>query len=324
MSICLLNPGIENHKGFPSSNLGDLIIEEAVSRELSEIFTSKNIFKLSTQKYLRANQISLIRESNLTLVGGTNLLSSNMHLYRQWKLSPLDIYRVKNVILFGVGWWQYQNLPNFYTRFLLKSVLSHQYFHSVRDSYTEKQLKFAGFRNVLNTGCPTMWPLADLKQKELSVSKAPNVLLMLTDYSKQPSIDSQLIELLFEKYETVFVWPQGRQDLEYIRSFNKPFKILEHSFNSLNQFLSSGVNFDYIGTRLHGGIKCLLARKRSLILEIDNRAKEIARDTNLPTAERDDFTYVGAWIEKPFYLDIKLKTDNITRWKKQFNAINVS
>ncbi|WP_171971805.1 polysaccharide pyruvyl transferase family protein [[Limnothrix rosea] IAM M-220] len=301
-----------------------MIIENAVKTELSKIFMDRDILSISTQKYLRANQVKLVKDSSFTFVGGTNLLSSNMEQYRQWKLSPLDIYRVKNVILFGVGWWQYQNPPNLYTRLLLKSVLSHQYLHSVRDGYTEKQLRFAGFKNVVNTGCPTMWPLAHLKQEEIPPLKAPSVLLMLTDYSKRPSIDSQLIRLLFDKYETVFVWPQGRQDLEYIRSFNKPFKILGHSFNSLNQFLSSGVKFDYIGTRLHGGIKCLLARKRSLILEIDNRAKEIARDTNLPTAERDDFAHVSAWIEKPFSIDIRLNIDNIMLWKKQFNATNVS
>lgn len=318
MNIVLLNPGIEDHEGHPSSNLGDLIIEEAVIRELSRIFCIKPLNTFSSQEYLKGEHMRTIAYSDLTFLGGTNLLSSNMNCYRQWKINLMDSLIVNGIILFGVGWWQYQAAPNLYTKLLLKSTLSHRYLHSVRDSYTEQQMKLAGFKNLLNTGCPTMWPLINLKSKDFPFTKASNVLLMLTDYAKNPDLDKKLIELLHQKYETVFVWSQGRNDLEYVSSFNKSLQILDHSLDALNTFLLSDIHFDYIGTRLHGGIKCLLAKKRSLIIEVDNRAKEIAKDTNLPTCERNNLDYILNWIDKPFLFDIKLNVQNIKAWQKQF------
>ncbi len=71
---------------------------------------------------------------------------------------------------------------------------------------------------------------------------------------------------------------------------------LEHTFDSLKKFLASGTPVDYIGTRLHGGVFCLLRGKRSLIVEVDNRATEIARDTGLPTVKRVDLETLRRWI----------------------------
>ncbi|MEQ9009122.1 MAG: hypothetical protein RLP12_14665, partial [Ekhidna sp.] len=71
-------------------------------------------------------------------------------------------------------------------------------------------------------------------------------------------------------------------------------------------------------TRLHGGVKCLLSRKRALVIEIDNRAAEIAKDTNLPTTKRSDFQYINHWIETPSPTEIKIDSDAVSSWKSQF------
>jgi hypothetical protein len=63
-----------------------------------------------------------------------------------------------------------------------------------------------------------------------------------------------------------------------------------------------------------------LARKRSLILEVDNRAKEIAIDTGITTAQRNNFDYIKQWIEKPLITKINLDVKLINKWKSQFNA----
>lgn len=322
MKICLFDPGFENNSNSLSSNLGDLIIQEAVNRELINIFGECEVRSVSTHTNMKKEQIRTIQNCSLTFVGGTNLLSSKMNEYRQWKISLLNSFQIKNAILLGVGWWQYQESPNLYTQILLKSALSNKIFHSVRDNYTKLKLESIGIKNILNTGCPTMWPLSDIKPEDIPSSKSENALLMLTDYSRNIDLDRKLIELLTKQYKTVFVWPQGRKDLEYIREFKFPLVILEHSMEALNSFLKSEIQFDYIGTRLHGGVKCLLSQKRTLVLEIDNRAKEIAIDTGLPTAQRDNFDYIEQWIKSASITKIKIDISTIHRWKSQFKFKN--
>lgn len=316
--ITVLDPGLENNLNTPSSNLGDLIIQESVKRELHNIFPVSEVCSLSTQNSIEPEKFKLISNSSYVFVGGTNLLSSRMRSYKQWKISFIDAVKIRNAILFGVGWWQYQDKPDLYTTLLLKTALSNKFLHSVRDSYTQKKLEKIGFKNIVNTSCPTMWPLANIKPESFAAKKSENVLLTLTDYNKNPSLDSKLISLLIQKYKAVYFWPQGRGDLDYFSNLGFSVKILEHSFEALKTFLSSTLSFDYVGTRLHGGIYCLCASKRSLIIEVDNRSKELSKDTRLPTVRRDDFEYIEHWIESDFEFKVTLDLYAIKLWKSQF------
>lgn len=320
--ITIFDPGLEDDQYTPSSNLGDLIIQEAVKRELHNIFPSSETFSLSTQDFVDPKKFKFIGNSSYIFVGGTNLLSSRMRGYKQWKISFFDAVKIQKAILFGVGWWQYQDAPDLYTTLLLKTALSGKFLHSVRDSYTQKKLEKIGFKNIVNTSCPTMWPLANLKPKNFPAKKSETVLLTLTDYNKNPNLDQKLISLLVRKYKTVYFWPQGRSDLAYFSDFGSSVKILEHSLEALKTFLSSTLSLDYIGTRLHGGIYCLCASRRSLIIEIDNRSKELSKDTNLPTVERSDLEYIEHWIESNFEFKITLDLDAIKLWKSQFSLAN--
>lgn len=319
MTVCLLDPGLQDHGGAPSENLGDLIIQEAVLRELRAIFADQSLVQISTHTELENQHFEQMRKSAPIIVGGTNLLSSNMNEYNQWKITLRDAFRIKKAILLGVSWWQYQSRPNLYTLTLLRSALSSQAIHSVRDAYTKRRLKLMGFWNVVNTSCPTLWQLADLQPGVIPYTKAENALVMFTDYSQRPDLDRSLLELVLAHYPQVYVWPQGKGDRDYVRSFNLPVTLLDRSLPALDAFLNS-VSCDYIGTRLHGGIRCLQAKKRSLILAIDHRAQEIGQETGLPTADRSDLAFVRQWIQQPFATRITLDLMAINRWKNQFKA----
>jgi len=326
MNICLFNPGIEDNRGTPSSNLGDLIIEKAVRRELSRFAGSSRVFSVTTQAYPARKQLGRILRSRLRLVGGTNLLSSNMDTYNQWKFTPFQAGLIRNAVLLGVGWWQYQGEPNEYTRRLLRRCLSGDWLHSVRDDYTLRKLKGIGIENVVNTGCPTMWPLADFSPGDYPREKADSVLLMLTDYISlhiRPELDVTLVELLLEKYRNVYYWPQGRQDLGLVSRWGGRLRILDHDVASLFRLIEGPEPLDYVGTRLHGGVACLLARRRSLILEVDNRAAEIAKDTNLTTCARDDFDFISRWIAGPTDTIIQMDSRAISMWREQFTPENL-
>jgi hypothetical protein len=322
MKLCLFDPGFSDNDGSPSANLGDLIIQEAVLRELSSLFFHSKIIQVSTHSFPTNQHIFSAMRCPLIFVGGTNLLNAGMDRYQQWKISPLQMLFLNRAILFGVGWQQYQVRPNFYTRNALRTVLSNKWIHSVRDNYTKEKLLSAGIKNVVNTNCPTMWPLLNLCPEEIPAEKSDNLLMMLTNYRKNPELDLKLLQLATSKYERVFLWPQGKGDKEYISELSSGLQstiiLLEHSFKDFQGFLRSDFAFDYIGTRLHGGIKCLLARRRSLILEVDNRAKEIAKDTNLPTVDRSDFQKIIRWIETPSRIDVRLNLNEINLWKSQF------
>jgi hypothetical protein len=182
-------------------------------------------------------------------------------------------------------------------------------------------LRRIGYTNVVNTACPTMWPLADARPEEFPMQKGRHALVMLTDYSRNQESDARLLKLIGSRYEKIFVFPQGKFDLPYLESFQLNWHVVERDFNALNRFIREEPSFDYIGTRLHGGIHCLNHRRRALILEVDNRAKEIGRDTGLPTVPRDDLEAVRRWIDEPPPFRIRLPVANIERWRNQFAAL---
>lgn len=325
--ICLFDPGMHDNLGSPSKNLGDLIIQEAVKRELEYIFGKQDMPAIATHSVPEKKSMKIAQNSDLAFVGGTNLLQSDMRRGRMWNITTKQRIKLfSKIVLFGNGWQNYQEKPTLYTRSILWFTLSKNYIHSVRDGYTEKKLSSIGIRNVVNTGCPTMWPLLNFNFHDIPTTKSKSVLIILTDYSKDIESDKRLIDIAFKNYEVVYFWPQGSGDKEYIKDLiiNQKGKaiILEHSLDAFYDLLRSCISFDYIGTRLHGGIKCILSKKRSLILEIDNRAREIAKDTGLPTAPRSDLNQIERWISSSNPISISLNKNAIETWKQQFQFIS--
>ena len=327
--IVLFDPSLGNNYGMFSTNLGDVIINDSVMHFLSTYFKEYEIVRMSTHVPLSSKEKSLFKNAEFTFVGGTNLLSSDIKAYNQWKSSYYDFLIkfpiVNNAILFGVGWWQYQNKPSIYTSLFYKKLLSSNFNHSIRDSYTKLKVKELGISNCVNTSCPTTWSLdgvvSDRKKQNIN-----NVLLMLTDYHPNEAIDNKLIDLLLEKFsDKIYFFPQGIRDLEYIKSLksfnlNKSrFVLFNHDVNDLNEFVQSNSDFVYIGTRLHGGIKCLQNGVSGLILSNDNRSKELGNDINLAVVNRQDFQGIIDWIEfNSNFGKITLPIENIENWKLQF------
>jgi polysaccharide pyruvyl transferase WcaK-like protein len=224
----------------------------------------------------------------------------------------------------GVGWGGYEAVPDTYTKLLLKAVLSHKFLHSVRDGHTEKLLRIAGFKNVINTSCPTLWQWAGEPCQVNTQEPSERVLLMLTDYRRDEADDRALIQLLAVRYKEIIFWPQGSEDPYYgsylLFPVRTKVRMLERSMDALEKFLNTEGPVDYIGTRLHGGIKCMKAGQRSLIIEVDNRAKEIAHDTRLPTVARNDLGAIAKWIGKKSPCTIHVPKEPIDKWKQQFAA----
>src|SRR5260221_177992 len=137
-TLCLLDTAIV------SRNTGDQVIMEAVRNELLKIFPKDLYVNVPTHDFLNIFSYHLLSKCDLKFVGGSNLLNSNMPFFNQWIITPLDILFMKEPILMGAGWWQYQGKPNIYTSFLYKNILSKKHIHAVRDEYTKKQLESIG------------------------------------------------------------------------------------------------------------------------------------------------------------------------------------
>lgn len=299
-------------------NLGNQIIMESVYKHLYEVFPDDFFFKLPYME-ITNHTVGYIKRSDYVFFGGTNSLSGQMERYKQWDLNLRKSFAVKDVILMGIGWWQYQGKTSWYTRFLLRNVLSKEFFHSARESHTQEKLREIGIENVINTGCPTLWDLTPEHCSKIPRVKAKNVLLTLTDYHKNISRDKKILEVLQRNYETIYYWIQGEGDLDYINSIRKNENIvLVQPRLEAYDLLLSKPDIDYVGTRLHAGIRALQKFKRALIIGIDNRALEMEKDFNLPVLNQTAIEALEARITGEHALGIDLPQTSIAQWKNQF------
>jgi polysaccharide pyruvyl transferase WcaK-like protein len=84
--------------------------------------------------------------------------------------------------------------------------------------------------------------------------------------------------------------------------------------------LASDLDIDYVGNRLHAGIRALQHGRRTIIVAIDNRAREMGQDFALPTVDRTDIERLEHLVPAPFETAVKLPNEAIARWKAQFHS----
>jgi len=330
--LALLDPSLKDHTGAPSHNLGDLIIYDSVKKVIDEIFSHWEVDRFATHSPYRDSDCSKINKSDVVILGGTNALCS----YRggaSWYYPHEGWFflfpRIRQNILLGVGWGTgYPDRPSKHMAIFYHRILSKKWLHSVRDDFTRANLAAIGIRNVINTGCPTLWRIKNFRNLRRNPA-ADNCLFTLTDYAKEPVLDNRLIQLLAESVSGRLVFfPQGDEDLEYINAlaaydrYKSRIEILDRNFSSLKSLVATQNSFFYVGTRLHCGIFCLQHGWDALILEVDNRAKEMAKDFCLPVLQRTNISQIEPWIKGALDLGtMRLPLDNIRRWKEQFKTI---
>jgi hypothetical protein len=304
-----------------SRNLGDDIIVDFCNEEISALLPSMIQIKLPTQQSPSFRSLQEAKFSKYKIVFGTNLMSSDVLSYNQWKCDLFKINCLRGAILMGVGWWQYQVDPTFITAQYYKYILHPDAIHSVRDSYTESKMKKMGFENVINTGCPTTWNLTEDFCRSIPVSRSRNVLFTLTDYKPDLSNDITFLSFLRDSYDHLYFWPQGYADVVYINQLLERVKckiiFVGASLFRLKKFMAN-TDFDCIGTRLHAGILALNCRKRTMIIAVDNRAAEMKTDINLPVISRGDLNSLKAFVMDKSAANIHIKNNNVKLWRSQF------
>lgn len=310
-----------------SLNMGDEIIMDAVMMHLESLFSHEQFCRYPTHYALAAKTLKKAWQNQLAFVGGTNLLR-NYWRFRarknQWSIGFFDGFKMQPAILMGAGWNSYAEKPEWKAKVFYNHALSKQYLHSVRDQYTLEKLKACGIENVINTGCPTLWQLTPEHLKQIPSQKAQSVVFTLTDYSRDIQADVQLVQCLKEHYSSLYFWAQGSEDNQYFDQlaeqhpelFNGIVRIATN-LTAYNTLLKDH-DIDFIGTRLHAGIRALQLKKRVIIIGIDNRALEMHKDFNLPVVERHDLTLLKQRINMQWQPEIHLPFDAIAHWKSQF------
>ncbi len=310
---------IRYNPSLTTMNMGDFVIFDSIKTQMGELF--EDAFNVDVSTHLPISYIftRLLTKADYKFVCGTNLLMGKLNgIFRQWDINIFNAKRLGPAILIGAGWWQYNNKPNGYTKRVYKKILSTEYMHSVRDTYTEKMLRSMGFTNVICTACPTMWALTKEHCAEIPKDKAKNVITTLTDYNQDIVRDARMLEILKENYDKVYLWIQGGNDYEYFKSLNiDGITLVPPALEKYDEILMGG-DIDYVGSRLHGGIRALQKKVRTIILGVDNRAKEKHKDFNLKVIEREDVESLPELIRSSFETDINIPIENINKWKSQF------
>ena len=303
LSIGLLDPSLK------SKNLGDSIIADSVNTELSEMFPGALVHSFPTQEFWSKEDRRKSKSVDFFIFGGSNVLAHNFPFNFQWNISPIDLKRIRGKFhLMGVGKWQDGSLRPL-SRVFWKKILGTDV-HSVRDSRTCEMLSSIGLRGI-NTACPTMWKLSN----NYKFSKKNKVIATLTDYKKNPERDIEIIRFLSAEYDEVVFWPQGSGDRDYIQSIHEKAIITERTLDSFDSLLSSQ-EYDYFGTRLHGGIRALQHGVRAVIVPVDNRSRDIGLDTGLPVTNSLEKSHLQGLVRAK-ELELNIPISAISTWKRE-------
>ncbi len=310
-----------------TQNLGDYIIMEAIMEEMKDVFEGNFLTHFSTHmpiarfyQNFRRNMASRACDSaDYKFICGTNIIKySLLRLAPDWNINYFNCKYYKNSIAIGCGSDTNAKKMDIYTKAMYKKIFSKEYIHSVRDERTKRLLESIGVK-AINTGCPTLWGFTPELCKEIPHKKADKVVFTLTFYNKDLEVDQKLINILNKNYKEIYFWVQGSEDLEYLNSFNgiENIKIVNPTLEAYKDLLEKG-DIDYVGTRLHAGIYAMKHKVRSIILAIDNRARDMSETYNINTIDKKNVEEVEVKINSEFETNININKENIKKWKEQF------
>lgn len=322
-TVLLLNPAIG------TDNIGDYIIYECVCSEMAEIFRQAFVKEIPTQMpafhsyavWRNSFAVQNYATCDYKFIGGSNILAKDMRThYPQWNVNIFNCKPLANSVCIGVGAGAGEH-TDAYTTHLYRKILSHSYYHSVRDERSKRYVEDVLGLKAINTGCVTMWALTPDFCAQIPAQKADNVVFTLTAKAKADPRDQLLIDTLKREYDRVSFWIQGDKDEAYFGMFSHTdgIEVIPPHKAAYEAVLMRN-NIEYVGTRLHGGIYALRHKKRAIIISIDERARSISADTGLITIEKDTLDELPSLINSKFETRLNIPFNEIARWKAQFEG----
>ena len=322
-NILLLNPAIG------TDNIGEDIIHECVCKEMAQILRQAFVREIPTQMpafhsyaiWKNSFAVQNFASCDYKFIGGSNILAKDMRThYPQWNVNIFNCKPLSGSVCVGVGAGAGEH-TDAYTTHLYRKILSHSYYHSVRDERSKRYVEDVLGLKAINTGCATMWALTPDFCAQIPAQKADNVVFTLTAKAKADPRDQLLIDTLKREYDRVSFWIQGDKDETYFNMFSNTdgIEVIPPHKAAYEAVLMRN-NIEYVGTRLHGGIYALRHKKRAIIISIDERARSISADTGLITIEKDTLDELPSLINSEFETRLNIPFNEIARWKAQFEG----
>lgn len=310
-------------------NQGDDIILDSAQAGMETLFNNNFVMRLGTHvsnlslyHYLRnSNKMQFADNCDYKFIMGTNLLTSDViRTIGQWPIGPISKRLYRNSIMMGVGITQSNRELTFYTKALYRDILRRDIAHSVRDEESKALLESVGGIQVIDTGCPTLWKLTPDVCANIPVNKARNAVITVSGQKKyqNPERDQMLIDVVERNYDKIYIWIQTYEDEGYFQSLKHTKDITYiYSLRQYGEICDNG-NVDYVGTRLHGGIYAMQHGVRSVIVEIDHRAKGFKEINNINTIARDELEGLEDYMNSPIRTEVHLREKDIKEWMGQF------
>lgn len=303
--------------GAATTNLGDKIISDAIRRQLIEPLRShgEDVRTIPMHGSLGDSERSLLEDADDVIVSGTNLLSDHMRFRRSWQWARADIERTRGKLtMFGVGWWQYQRTGIDPISGAWMRSLAGDKAWAVRDVYSAERLNRAGVRAV-HTSCPTLWG----STTQTLPSGQSRVVVTLTDYNQERAADEWLVAALQREFDELVFWPQGPGDASYISSLagTGGARVLDPTVDAFDTALGQP-STAYVGLRLHGGIRAIQMNVPSLILSVDNRAREIRKSVGLAAPSRFALNEIDNAMTSGADVALDLPTGEIEKWTQRW------
>lgn len=322
-NILVLNPAVG------TDNIGDYIIHEAFESEMNFILNRSFVKEIPTHmpafhSYAVWRNSSVIQGytySDYKFISGSNILAKDMRThYPQWNVNIFNCKPLAGSVCVGVGVGAGEH-TDAYTTHLYRKILSHSYYHSVRDERSKRYVEDVLGLKAINTGCVTMWALTPDFCAEIPISKSDSVVFTLNGKNFPDKDDQMLVDVLKREYENVSFWIQGDKDEAYFNMLSNTdgIEVIPPSKAAYDRVLNRA-NIEYVGTRLHGGIYALRHKKRAIIISIDERAESISADTGLVTVKKGDIESLKLKINSAFETQLNVPWDCIKQWKSQFEV----
>ena len=303
-----------------SDNIGDEIIMEAVRRETRRLAPHAYWTTSSTHDGLGPFGRGQVERADWVILGGTNGLYSRFQGEGMvsWTLRGEELSLLKGkLVLWGVGAQGRGESLDPRQGNLLGSLLADAVPHGVRDRSAQLLLEKLG-KNSTWVGCPTLWTQAG---REIGSPERPGtVCLALTAHRPNRLKDRELLGQLRRVYHRFCFWPQQPRDLDYFRALMGPeeakaVEVLPPNLEALDEFLRT-TDADYVGTRVHGGIRAIAHGRWSVLLGIDHRAEEVGGSVGIPVLPREAVGELGNLLARHEPYRIELPAEALQRFRE--------
>ncbi len=311
-----------------TENKGDEVIMESVMREMKPVLDGNFVYHFPTHTVafpmghqFTSTKAKMCQDVDYKFICGTNLFWTNMlHPNPLLNVNLMNYKPFKNSVLLGVGYDEEQCKGNFdpYSKKLWRNILSSDYVHSVRDDQTVEYLDDLGFK-AINTGCPTLWKLTSEHCKQIPTGKADKVVFTLSATGGiHKENDQALIDMLLRNYKEVYFYSQTYDGYRTLQTYHQceKIKIVEPDLVKYRHFLEEN-DVDYVGTRLHGGVYAMQQKCRSIILSVDNRAREFDK-YHINCMDQFDIKGIEEKINSDFETKVDIDYRNVEKWIRQF------